>query len=85
MTTQYVDEAVKELERCIKELGFSYWHTHSNYLHSHLYEEKYLPLLAKAEELGCAFYLHPQASDDADMRISDTSIPRPDWDSDSTP
>ena len=68
LPTQYVDEAVKELERCRKELGFSYWHTHSNYLHSHLYEEKYLPLLAKAEELGCAFYLHPQASDDADMR-----------------
>ena len=68
LPTQYVDEAIKELERCKKELGFSYWHTHSNYLHSHLYEEKYLPLLAKAEELGCAFYLHPQASDDADMR-----------------
>ena len=68
LPTLYVDEAVKELERCKKELGFSYWHTHSNYLHSHLYEEKYLPLLAKAEELGCAFYLHPQASDDADMR-----------------
>ena len=27
-----------------------------------------LPLLAKADELGCAFYPQPQASDDADMQ-----------------
>ena len=51
LPTPYVDEAIKELERCVKELGFKYWHTHSNYMHEHLYEEKYLPLLAKAEEL----------------------------------
>ena len=25
-------------------------------------------IITQAEELGCAFYLHPQASDDADMR-----------------
>ena len=62
LPTPYVDEAIKELERCVKELGFKYWHTHSNYKNEHLYEEKYLPLLAKAEELGCAFYVHPQAS-----------------------
>ena len=40
----------------------------NNYMHEHLYEEKYLPLLAKAEELGCAVYVHPQASDDKDMK-----------------
>ena len=68
LPTPYVDEAIKELERCVKELGFKYWHTHSNYMHEHLYEEKYLPLLAKAEELGCAVYVHPQASDDKDMK-----------------
>ncbi len=68
LPTPYVDEAIKELERCVKELGFKYWHTHSNYKDEHLYEEKYLPLLAKAEELGCAFYVHPQASDDKDMK-----------------
>ena len=68
LPTPYVDEAIKELERCVKELGFKYWHTHSNYKTEHLYEEKYLPLLAKAEELGCAFYVHPQASDDKDMK-----------------
>ena len=68
LPTPYVDEAIKELERCVKELGFKYWHTHSNYMHEHLYDEKYLPLLAKAEELGCAVYVHPQASDDTDMK-----------------
>ena len=51
LPTPYVDAAIKELERCVKELGFKYWHTHSNYKNEHLYEEKYLPLLAKAEEL----------------------------------
>lgn len=67
LPTPYVDEAIKELERCVKELGFKYWHTHSNYKTEHLYEEKYLPLLAKAEELGCAFYVHPQTPADEDM------------------
>jgi len=68
LPTMYVDEAIAELERCVKVLGFKYWHTHSNYRNSHLYEEKYLPLLAKCEELGCAFYMHPHSSDDADMK-----------------
>jgi len=36
LPTPYVDEAIKELERCVKELGFKYWHTHSNYKNEHL-------------------------------------------------
>jgi len=69
LPTPFVDEAIKELERCVKELGFKYWHTHSNYMENgHLYEEKYLPLLAKAEELGCAVYVHPQAPNDYDFK-----------------
>ena len=44
LPTPYVDEAIKELERCVKELGFKYWHTHSNYMHEHLYDEKYLDM-----------------------------------------
>lgn len=68
LPTMYVDEAITELERCKKELGFKYWHTHSNYKNEHLYDEKYLPLLGKAAELGCAFYVHPHMSDDADMK-----------------
>jgi len=67
LPTLYVDEAIAELERCVKELGFKYWHTHSNYGSEHLYDVRFLPLLAKCEELGCAFYLHPQCSEDADM------------------
>jgi predicted TIM-barrel fold metal-dependent hydrolase len=51
--------SVQELERCIKELGFSGWETHSNFGDSHLDEEKYWPLLAKAQELDIPIYLHP--------------------------
>lgn len=68
LPTPYVDDAIAELERCINELGFKYWHTHSNYIDEHLYDEKFEPLIAKAEELGCAIYLHPTLSNDADMK-----------------
>ncbi len=68
LPTPYVDDAIVELERCINELGFKYWHTHSNYIDEHLYDVKFEPLLAKAEELGCAIYLHPTLSDNADMK-----------------
>ena len=54
-------EAVKELERCVKELGFKGWHTHSNFGDSYLDEKRYWPLLAKAEELDVPVYLHPTA------------------------
>ena len=40
LPTPYVDAAIKELERCVKELGFKYWHTHSNYKNEHLYMKK---------------------------------------------
>jgi len=55
----YVDEAIIELERCVNELGFKYWHTSSNYNKEFLYESKFEPLLKRSEELGAAFYLHP--------------------------
>ncbi len=54
-----VDSAVKELERCVKELGFKGWNTHSNFGDSYLDEKRYWPLLAKAEELNVPIYLHP--------------------------
>ncbi len=54
-----VDSAVKELERCVKELGFKGWNTHSNFGDSFLDEKRYWPLLAKAEELNIPIYLHP--------------------------
>jgi predicted TIM-barrel fold metal-dependent hydrolase len=51
--------SAQELERCVKDLGFKGWETHSNYGDSYLDEERYWPLLAKAEELDIVIYLHP--------------------------
>jgi len=51
--------AVKELERCVKELGFRGWNTHSNFGDSYLDDKRYWPILAKAEELDVPVYLHP--------------------------
>jgi len=59
LPTCYVDEAVKELERCVNKLGFKYWHTHSNYGNEYLFQEKFEPILAKCADLGLVFYLHP--------------------------
>ena len=56
-----VDGAAAELERCVKELGFKGWKTHSNFGDSFLDERRYWPVLAKAEELGVPVYLHPAA------------------------
>ncbi|MFH0915082.1 MAG: amidohydrolase family protein [bacterium] len=53
------EEAVKELERAVKELGFKGWNTHSNFGDSYLDDKPYWPILAKAEELGVPVYLHP--------------------------
>lgn len=53
------DEAVQELERAVKELGFKGWNTHSNFGDSYLDEKRYWPILAKAEELEVPIYLHP--------------------------
>jgi predicted TIM-barrel fold metal-dependent hydrolase len=54
-----VEWSVNELERCVKQLGFRGWETHSNFGDSYLDEEKYWPLLAKAQELDIPIYLHP--------------------------
>ena len=53
------DGAAKELERCVKDLGFRGWNTHSNFGDSYIDEKRYWPVLAKAEELGVPVYLHP--------------------------
>jgi predicted TIM-barrel fold metal-dependent hydrolase len=53
------EEAADELERAVKDLGFIGWNTHSNYAGSYLDEEKYLPILERAERLGVPIYLHP--------------------------
>ncbi len=54
-----IPEAVAELERCVKELGFVGWLTFTNYGRKNLDNEEYWPLLQKAEELGAVVYLHP--------------------------
>jgi len=56
---QYIDEALAEMQRCVNELGFVAWHTHSNYGDTYPDESKYRPLFKKAEELGIYVYLHP--------------------------
>jgi len=63
----YPDEAVKELERCVKELGFRMWLTGSHYGKWRLYDSRYEALLSKVEELRCPFYLHPAMSNDPDL------------------
>lgn len=55
------EEATRELERAVKELGLKGWKTHSNYGDSYLDEKVYWPILAKAEELDVPIYLHPTA------------------------
>lgn len=58
-----VEEALKEMERCVKELGFRVWHTHSSYVGlGHLDDDKYRPLLKKAAELGIPVYIHPHVT-----------------------
>lgn len=59
-----VDEAIKELERCAKMKEFVLWHTLSSYgRNGHLDDDKYLPLLQKAAELGIPVYIHPNVGD----------------------
>ena len=53
------DAACKELERCVKELGFKGWKTHCNYGDSYIDEKQYWPILAKCAELDVPIYLHP--------------------------
>jgi predicted TIM-barrel fold metal-dependent hydrolase len=53
------EEAADELERAVKDLGFIGWNTHSNFGDSYLDEEKYWPILERAEKLDAPIYLHP--------------------------
>jgi predicted TIM-barrel fold metal-dependent hydrolase len=58
-----VEASCKELERCVKELGFVMWQTHSNY--GKVIDpdnEKFWPVWRKVAELGIFAYLHPTVS-----------------------
>ena len=59
LPTKDVDAACKELKRCVTELGFVGWHTHSNYTDEGPYNERFLPLFETAADLGIYVYLHP--------------------------
>ena len=68
-----VDAALAELERCVKELGFVAWHTHSNYGETSPDDPRYWPLFRKAAELGVYVYLHPQLANQS--RVDDCGFP----------
>jgi len=55
-----VSHSVKELERCVNQLGFVGWLAHSNFgENDYLDDKKYWPLLEAAESLNIPIYLHP--------------------------
>lgn len=72
-----VAAACAELERCVKELGFVCWHTHSNYGDSSPDDMRYRPIFRKAAELGVYVYLHPQLPVDARVQDLGFSVAGP--------
>ena len=61
------EAAVRELERCVRELGFVGWNTFSD-------EPRFYPILEKAHELGVFLYLHPTAPKIPDMQSEDIDL-----------
>ena len=59
LPTKDVDAACRELERCVKELGFVAWHTHSNYIDASPNDERFVPIFETAADLGIYVYMHP--------------------------
>ena len=68
LPTGDIDASCRELERCVKELGFVAWHVHSNFGDSAPDDPRYLPIFEKAQELGVYVYLHPQMPEHPRMR-----------------
>lgn len=56
---QDVDLAIKEMERCVAELKMPGLEIGSNINGENLSEKKYFPFYKRAEELGCALFIHP--------------------------
>ena len=54
-----VEESVKELERCVKELGFVGVMINGPFQGHFLDEERFYPIFEKAAELDVPVYLHP--------------------------
>ena len=73
LPVQKIDAALEEMERCVKQLGFVGWHTHSNYGATAPDDPCYRPLFRKAAELGIYVYLHPQLAHQS--RVDDCGFP----------
>ncbi len=56
---QDVDLAIKEMERCVSELKMPGLEIGSNINGENLSHKKYVPFYKRAEELGCALFIHP--------------------------
>jgi len=56
---QDVDLAIKETERCVQELKLPGLEIGSNINGDNLSDKKFFPFYKRAEELGCALFIHP--------------------------
>lgn len=56
---QDINLAVKEMERCIKELKMPGLEIATNVNGENLSEKKFFPFFEAAEQLGCALFVHP--------------------------
>ncbi len=65
------EEAAKELERCVKELGFCGGMVQGHQYFHYLDEERYYPLWEKVEELGVPISLHVLDTLPQGMRMFD--------------
>jgi len=56
---QDIDMAIKEMERCVNELKMPGLEIGSNVNKKNLSEKEFFPFYKRAEELGCALFVHP--------------------------
>jgi aminocarboxymuconate-semialdehyde decarboxylase len=56
---QDIDLAIAEMERCVLELGMPGLEIGTNINGLNLGEERFFPFYKRAEELGCALFVHP--------------------------
>lgn len=56
---QDIDLAIKEMERCVKDLNMPGLEIGTNINGRNLSEKEFFPFYKAAEELGCALFIHP--------------------------
>jgi aminocarboxymuconate-semialdehyde decarboxylase len=56
---QDIDMAIKEMERCVKELNMPGIEIGSNINGENLSDKKFFPFYEAAEKIGCAIFIHP--------------------------